>query len=90
MDTFMQIKEMASKLTRDCFTKEQALIIIGADIDTGNMFCSTQGDFFSILSVLVEYIERLEKNNPLGLTKYYFLDMLRKSFEEDDKYDTTS
>lgn len=84
MDTFMQIKELASKLTRDCFTKEQVLIITGADLDNGNMFCSTEGNFFYVVNLLTEYIEKLENNNSLGMTKYDILDIIRKTYEEDE------
>lgn len=90
MDTFKQIKEMATKLSRDCFTKEQALIIMGVDINNRNMFFSSQGNFIFVLSLLSEYIEKLEKNNPLGLSKYDLFDMIKESIEEDDKYDQTS
>jgi len=84
METFMKIKEMATHLTRDCFTDEQALIIMGADISNENMFFSTQGNFLFVLSLLSEYIEKIEKNNPLELSKYDLLDMIKKSIEEGD------
>ena len=85
MDTFMQIKELASKLSRDCFTKEQALIITGSDINNGTMFCSTEGNLLYVLNLLTEYIEKLENNNPLGMTKYDILDIIRKTYEEEDE-----
>lgn len=84
MDTFMQIKELASKLTRDCFTKDQYIIITGIDCNTDKMFAYTSGDFFGVIATLTEYIERVAGNNPLGLTKFQLLDMIRKSLEEDD------
>ena len=90
METFMKIKEMTTHLTMDCFTNEQALIIMGVDISNENIFFSTQGNFLFVLSLLSEYIEKLEKNNPLELSKYDLLDMIKKSMEEDDKYDTTT
>ena len=87
MDTFMQIKELASKLTRDCFTKDQYIIITGVDCSTDKMFSYTSGDFFGIIATLTEYIERMAKNNPLGISKFDQLVMIRKSLEdnEDDK-----
>lgn len=90
MNTFFKIKDMASRLNKACFTKDQYIIITGIDYSDEEMFSYTSGDFFGVIALLSEYIERLEKNNTLGLTKYDFLDMLRKSFEEDDEYDTTS
>lgn len=87
MDTFMQIKELASKLSRDCFTEDQYIIITGVDCSTNKMFAYTSGDFFGIIATLANYIQRLEKNNPLGITKFQLLGMIRKSFEEDDRID---
>lgn len=89
MDTFMQIKELASKLTRDCFTKDQYIIITGVDCSTDKMFSYTNGDFLGIIATLAEYIERLDKINPLGISKFDLLAMIRKSWE-DDEYDKTS
>lgn len=89
MDTFMQIKDLSSMLSRDYFTEEQYIIIIGVDCNVDRMFCYTNGDFFGIIAVLAEYIERLEKNNPLGVSKYDMLNMIRASYEEDE-HDKTS
>ena len=90
MDTFTKIKEMATKLKMDYFTRDQAVIIIGCDLKNENAFFSSQGNFLFILSLLSDYIEKLEKNNPLELSKYDLLDMIKKTIEEDDKYDQTS
>ena len=84
MDTFMKIKEMTSKLTRDCFTKEQYIIITGVDCSTDKMFAYTSGDFFGVIATLAAYIERLDQSNPLGLSKFDLLDMIRKSLEDDE------
>lgn len=84
MDTFMQIKELASKLTRDCFTKDQYIIITGVDCSTDKMFSYSSGDFFGIIATLAAYIERLDQNNPLGISKFDLLAMIRKSLEDDE------
>lgn len=89
MDTFMQIKELASKLTRDCFTKDQYIIITGVDCSTDKMFAYTSGDFFGVIATLAAYIERLGGDNPIGISKFDLLAMIRKSLEEDE-HDTTS
>lgn len=80
MDTFMQIKEMATKLSRDCFTKEQALLIMGSDINNGIIFFTTQGNILFVITLLAEYIEKLEKNNHLEMSKYDILELIRNSF----------
>ena len=90
MDTFEKIKDLASQLSKDCFTKDQYIIITGCDCSIDRMFAYTSGDFFGVIALITEYIERLEKNNPLGISKYDFLAMIKKSMEEDDKYDQTS
>ena len=89
MDAFMKIKEMASKLREDCFTKDQYIIIAGVDCSCDKMFAYTSGDFFGIIATLAAYIERLEDNNPLGITKFQLLNMIRASYEEDE-HDKTS
>lgn len=84
MDTFMQIKELASKLSRDCFTKDQYIIITGVDCSTDKMFSYTSGDFFGVIATLASYIERLGGDNPIGISKFDLLAMIRKSLEEDE------
>lgn len=84
MDIFMQIKDLASKLKMDLFNRDQYIIITGMDESSNKMFSYTSGDFFGVLALLSEYIEKLDGNNPLGITKYDILDMIRKAYEEDE------
>ena len=81
----MQIKDLASKLKMDLFNRDQYLIITGMDESCNKMFSYTSGDFFGVLALLSEYIEKLDGNNPLGITKYEILDMIRKAYEEDEQ-----
>lgn len=84
MDIFFQIKDLASKLKMDLFKKDQYIIITGMDVSSNKMFSYTSGDFFGVLALLSEYIEKLDRNNPLGITKYEILDMIMKAYEEDE------
>ena len=90
MDTFMQIKDLASKLSAKCFNNEQVILITGYDMTDGKMFSYTSGNFFSVIGLLSEYIERLGKDNPIRLSKFELLDMIRTSYDEGDEYDKTT
>jgi len=84
MDTFMKIKEMASKVTKECFTKDQCIIIIGGERGTDNIFGFTSGDFCGIMATLAIYIERLSEDTPMGISKFDILNIIRALYAEDE------
>ena len=66
------------------YQKDQYIIITGVDCSTDKMFSYTSGDFFGVIATLAAYIERLDKDNPLGISKFDLLAMIRKSLEDDE------